>query len=119
MSQRMFRRVLMVMVAFTLIAGVMACNGLLIKDPVKAGLFTIKSEWVSVREYVIKEYLDGRITDQQVQDFRQKDNQFTQIYNLTLMLQNIGTDNQTLLDSNINSLKNLLLDARRKYYPGS
>lgn len=117
MPQKMFRKILMAMVVFTLVAGMMACTGLQIKDPVRVGLFTIKSEWLSVREYVIKEYLDGRMTDQQVQDFRQKDNKFIQIYNLTLTLKNIGTDNQVLLDNNLNQLRNLLLDARRKYYP--
>ena len=115
--EKNYRRVLAVLIAFTLMAGIMACVGLQVKDPVKAGLYAIKQEWLSVREYVIKEYLDGRMSDQQVQDFRKKDNQFTQVYNLTLMLQNIGTDNQVLLESNLNQLRSFLLEARRKYYP--
>ena len=115
--EKNYRRVLAVLVVFTFLAGMMACIGLQIKDPVKAGLYATKQEWLSVREYVIKEYLDGRMSDQQVQDFRQKDNQFTQIYNLTLMLKNIGTDNQALFGDNLNQLRNMLLDVRRKYYP--
>lgn len=117
MLQPMFRRVLLAMVMVTLVMGMTACPGLQVKDPVKAGLFTLKSEWLSIREYVVKEYLEGRLTDQQVQDFRQKDNQFTQIYNLSLIIRNTGIDNQALLDSNLNQLRDMLLDARRRYYP--
>lgn len=118
MRERFFKRAVVVLVAFTLFAGMMACAGLQIKDPLKTALYTIKQEWLAVREYVVGEYLQGRMTDQQVQDFRQRDNEFTRLYELTLLLRNTGADNQVLLEGNLTKLRNLLLEARRRYYPG-
>jgi len=116
MLKQRSRTIIAVLITLTLVSGLMACVSWPVKDPVKTGLYAIKTEWVSIREYVIKEYLDGRMTDQEVQDFRQKDNQFTQIYNLTLLLAQSGTDNEALLSDKLDQLKNLLLEMRRKYY---
>jgi hypothetical protein len=84
------------------------------KDPMRSSLYAIKSEWLAIREYVIIENLEGRITDVQLEKFRAIDYKFQSVYDLArdmyLEKENINMHLQTL--------KNLLLQARREFYRG-
>lgn len=77
-------------------------------------MYAIKSEWLAIREYVIIENLEGRITDVQLEKFRAIDYKFQSVYDLArdmyLEKENINMHLQTL--------KNLLLQARREFYRG-
>lgn len=92
-----------------------ACAGIQIKDPVKVGLYTIKESWIEIRSYVIKENLNGRLSNEALDNFKTKDNKFQQYYDLAVYLY-LKDEQPDKLDSAINTLRDMLLEARRTHY---
>jgi hypothetical protein len=94
-----------------LIAGCATFN---VRDPVGVGLYTIKSEWVAIREHVIIENHYGRLSDKDRDAFREEDEEFSLVYSLALKLRGSGGP---VFEENLRTMRRMLLDARRKYYP--
>lgn len=92
-----------------------ACAGIQIKDPVRVGLYTMKESWIEIRTYVIKENLNGRLSNEALDSFKTKDNKFQQYYDLAVYLY-LKDEQPDKLDSAINTLRDMLLEARRTYY---
>lgn len=92
-----------------------ACIGIQIKDPVRVGLYTMQESWLSIREFVILENLSGRLSNEALDNFKAKDDRFQRYYNLAVYLYLKG-DDPNKLDSAINTLRDMLLEARRTYY---
>lgn len=92
-----------------------ACVGIQIKDPVRVGLYTIQEEWLAIREHVIRENLNGRLSNEALDSFKAKDDRFKRYYDLAVYLYLKG-DDLNKLDSAINTLRDMLLEARRTYY---
>jgi len=99
---------------FLAIALVAGCTTFNVKDPVAAGLYATKEEWVAVREHVIAENAYGRLSDADLESFRVKDRTFEASYKLAVALRGSGSP---VFDSEMKTLRELLLEARRKYYP--
>ncbi len=111
------RKSICLLVAIILILG--ACGGMQVKDPVKASLYTIKEEFMAVREYAVKQNLAGRLSSAQWEDYRALDNKFSALYGSTLLIYKVGVASDNVLVSrNLQQLQNLLLDIRQKFYPG-
>lgn len=113
----MKRKSLVLLITLVLAFSFMGCAALQIKDPVKTGLYAIKQEWVSVREYMIMGNLNGTITDKQLDEFQNLDVQFSALYEFTVNMYISGTEGVDF-DTNLHELRNLLLKAREKYYKG-
>lgn len=96
---------------------VSACSTINIKDPVKTGLYAIKEEWVAIREYMIRENLLGRVSNEKLDEFKAKDLEFTRMYNLAESIRKVDPYSADM-DKAIQDLKWLLIEARQKYYPG-
>lgn len=92
-----------------------ACTSIQIKDPVRVGLYTMQESWLTIREYVILENLSGRLSDDALNSFKAKDDKFQRYYNLAVYLY-LKDDDPNKLESSINTLRDMLLDARRTYY---
>jgi uncharacterized protein YcfL len=102
--------------AYIVIAAfLIGCAGVAIKNPTRFGLYSLKSEWLAVREFVITEHEMGRITIVDLMEFKKQDDKFSEIYNVTYTL--YIYDN-VVSDANIRTLRNMLLEARRKYRLG-
>lgn len=114
----MKRQVIGLFLFASLVAG---CAGIIgqVNDPGKAALYTMNQEWLTVREYVIRgSYASPpQFSDAQVRDFRAMDDKFSLYYKLALAVYLSGTDNQAVLTKDLNQLRDLLLEARRKYLP--
>jgi hypothetical protein len=112
------RNAIVLFLLVALVAGCAAVSGQ-VKDPAKVALFTVNQEWVAVREYVIRgSYATPpQFSDAQVADFKSMDDQFSLFYKLALAAYLSGTDNQAVFNGDLTQLRNLLLDARRKYLP--
>ncbi len=113
----MKRKYLMPVLLVFFIGSIGGCAAFQTKDPVKAGLYSVKEEWLSIREYAIGENLQGRLSDAQLNEFKIKDSEFIKMYDLTVMLY-LSSTTGVDFDSNIKTLRNFLLDARRNYYKG-
>jgi hypothetical protein len=89
------------------------------QDPAKVALFTVNQEWIAVREYVIRgSYASPpQFSDAQVADFRALDDKFSLYYKLALAVYLSGTDNQAVFAQDLTRLRDILLEARRKYFP--
>jgi hypothetical protein len=105
---------LLLVLAIALAAG--GCASVTIKDPTKLSLYSMKEEAVAVREYVINEYLAGRIDDVTVAKFKALDDKFTGLYRLTVSLY-LGGSNPGGVTANTKTLQEILLEIRRTYYP--
>lgn len=94
-----------------------ACAG----DPVKTSLYSVKEEFMAVMEYMVKQNLAGKVPFDQWQEYSKLDNKFTALYDSTLLIYKlkVGIDNGVLVSTNMNKLRDLLLEARQKFYPGS
>lgn len=94
-----------------------ACSTIDIKDPVKTGLYAIKEEWVAIREYMVRENLLGRLSDEKLNEFKSKDFEFTRMYNLAESIRKVNPYSPEM-DKALQNLKWLLIEARQKYYKG-
>ena len=94
------------------------CATVTIKDPAKASLYIVKEEFMAVREYVVREYVAKKISEEQWQEYKKLDDKFFKTYSTALYLRKIGIDN-VAIGQNMDALRNILLDARQKFYPGS
>ena len=112
----MKRKSLVLLITLVLALSFMSCASLQ-KDPVKIGLYALKQEFVSVREYMIMGNLTGTITDEQLNEFQKMDTQFSSLYEFTVNLYISGTEGVNF-EANLKELRNLLLKAREKYYKG-
>lgn len=110
------RKLVLLLMGIIMVLG--ACAGMQVKDPVKASLYTVKEEFMAIREYVVKQNLAGKLSDAEWQEYKKLDNRFTALYGSTLLIYKVGTDNGALVSGNVNKLRDLLLDARQKFYPG-
>jgi hypothetical protein len=99
---------------------VLGCATITIKDPAKAALYGAKSEWTAIREYVIRESyaVPPRLSDAQVADFKRLDDRFSLVYSIALSSYLGGIDNQVAFASNMDQIRDALLEARRKFLPG-
>jgi hypothetical protein len=88
-----------------------------VKDPVRAGLYTMKQEWTAVREYVIRENLLGRLSEDELVMFQAKDKEFAGLYDVALNFYLSGTSGPGF-DSALRTLRNMIIDARHKYMEG-
>lgn len=108
------------LLALVLVIALAGCAGMQVKDPVKAGFYTVKEEWLAVREHVIREHEAGRLSDHEYNIFRVKDDQFSLAYNLAkdayVTLSGGGND-LGIYNTQMKTLRDMLLEARRKYYP--
>lgn len=120
-GKQMKRKYLFLSLAlFALVAGCASFTGLTAKtDPAKAALYTVNQEWIAVREYVIRgSYATPpQFSDAQVADFKSLDDKFSLYYRLALAVYLSGTDNQAVFAKDLNQLRDILLDARRKFLP--
>lgn len=105
---------LLLVLAIALAAG--SCATLTVKDPTKTTLYAMKEEAVAVREYVIREYLEERLSPAQLVRYKALDDKFTQLYRLTLSLY-LGGSNPGGVTANTKTLQEILLEIRRTYYP--
>lgn len=85
-------------------------------DSVRTTLYATKQSWVEIRSYVISKNVEGKITDEQLVEFKKTDDSFSLYYNLAIDLylkqQSGSQDYNYALDV----LKKLILEAREKYY---
>ncbi len=114
----MKRKTVFFILLLSMIAGCAALSSNVAQDPAKAALYGAKSEWSAVREYVIKESYSGRLSDVQTADFRKLDDRFSLVYNIALSMYLGGIDNQVRFSSNLDQLRDMLIEARRVYTPG-
>ena len=116
MNQKRFRAALTLFVVMGVVLIMGACATVTIKDPVKASLYIVKEEFMAVREYVVREYVAKKISEDQWQEYKRLDDKFFKTYSTALYLRKIGTDNGAI-GSNMNQLRDILLDARQRFYP--
>lgn len=88
------------------------------EDPIKAALYTAKESWISIREHVINNYINGDITEETYNEFKGLDSQFQKYYDAAHFLYLQGKENSGEFDKNMDSIRDILLDARKKYYKG-
>ena len=116
MNQKRFRAALTLFVVMGVVLIMGACATVNIKDPAKASLYIVKEEFMAVREYVVREYVAKKISEEQWQEYKKLDDKFFKTYSTALYLRKIGTDNGAI-GSNIVQLRDILLDARQRFYP--
>jgi hypothetical protein len=114
----MKRKTIALFLLVALVAGCAAVSGQ-VKDPAKVALYTVNQEWIAVREYVIRgSYATPpQFSDAQVTDFKGLDDKFSLYYKLALAVYLSGTDNQAVFAQDLNQLRDILLEARRRYLP--
>lgn len=108
------RKAIVILFLVALISG---CTTIDVKDPVKASLYTMKQEWTAIREYVMRENLLGRLSDEELNLFKVKDAEFSRTYGVALDLYLMDTQSPSL-ELTLKTLRNLLIDARHKYMEG-
>ena len=101
---------------FLLLGAWGGCVTVPIKDPTKASLYIVKEEFMAVREYAVRQYIAKSLSEDQWQEYKKLDDKFFKTYSTALYLRKIGTDNGAI-GSNMNQLRDILLDARQKFYP--
>jgi hypothetical protein len=86
-------------------------------DAVRTALYTLKQSWTEIRTYVMSEYVEDRITEEELQNFKNIDSQFSLYYNTALELYLSDSQNSSEeLNNTLSLLERLVLNARKKYY---
>lgn len=85
------------------------------KDPARVILYSLKQEWIGIREYVITN--QTKFSQEDFSKFHNMDTTFQNTYDIAVMLY-LSPHGQTdpKLDINIEKIKNLILKARAQFY---
>ena len=111
-----FKRLYVYLILLSVLMSACATLDISNTDPTRTALYATKQSWVEIRTYVISKNVEGKITDEQLIEFKKTDDSFTLYYNLAIDLylkqQSGSQDYNYALDV----LKKLILEAREKYY---
>ena len=85
----------------------------------RIALYTLNQSWIEIRTYMMSQYLQDGITEQQLNEFKTLDDSFSLYYNLAVGIFLSSADASIAnpeLDSALTTLRNLVLQARSTYY---